>query len=163
MNDRPSEYLESKVNTASPAQLHLMLLEGAIRFGRQAEKALMRDDELNAHPPLMRALDIVEELLASVKHSESDINAKMAQLYAFVFRELTSVYVQFDHKRMAEALQVLDYQRETWRLACDKIAEEGVTEGAEAAPEQAADTKTAAPKPHLGSAQAPTGGLSIEA
>ena len=39
-----SSYLESKVLTAPPHRLHLMLIEGAIRFGRQADEALQRGE-----------------------------------------------------------------------------------------------------------------------
>ena len=35
-----SSYLESKVLTAPPQRKHLMLIDGAIRFGRRADEAL---------------------------------------------------------------------------------------------------------------------------
>ena len=54
-----AQYLESKVLTAPPYRLHLMLIEGAIRFGRQAAEALERGDQVAAATPLMRVVDIV--------------------------------------------------------------------------------------------------------
>ena len=152
-----SEYLEAKVNTASPAQLHLMLIDGALRFGRQAEKGLLRGDEEAAHPPLLRAMDIVGEMLAGVRGGESEVNEKLTKLYEFVYARLTSVYVNTDHKRMAEALRILEYERETWRQACEKAAGEA---SAGKAP------KAFAPKPHLGTtspSQATGQGLSLDA
>ena len=44
-----------------------MLIEGAIRFGRQAEDALQKGDQLGAAGPLLRVIDIVGELLAGVR------------------------------------------------------------------------------------------------
>ena len=43
-----STYLESKVLTAPPQRLHLMLIEGAIRFGRQAEELLRKGERAAA-------------------------------------------------------------------------------------------------------------------
>ena len=61
-----STYLESKVLTASPQRLHLMLIEGAIRFGRQAEESLRKGERAAAATPLLHMIDIVGELLAAV-------------------------------------------------------------------------------------------------
>ena len=155
-NDRNREYLETKVTTASPAQLHLMLIEGAMRFGREAEKAMRRDDQAAAAPYAMRTLEIVEELIAGVRHSQDDINVKMARLYEFVFSRCTSAYVNSDCNMMDEALTVLEYQRDTWRMACEKV----VTEGAQAKPATEGHKKPAAP--HINSAPV-TEGLTLEA
>lgn len=156
---RNREYLEAKVNTASSARLHLMLIEGAIRFGREAEKGLMRGDEQAAHPPLLRAMAVVEEMLAAVRDGDSEINRKLSELYKFVFVRLTSTYVNADHKMMAEALAILEYERETWRLACEK-SDEGAAAGKGSA-EPRAKTPPA-PKPHL-DGLAPSESLSFEA
>ncbi len=126
---------------------------------REAEKGVLRRDEVAYQPPLMRSLDIVGELLAGVRHEATDLNAKLAQLYAFVYARLTTAYVNADKQAMAEALQVLEIERETWRQAVEKLtSEQPAKPGVQA-------RKKPAPKPHLGSApsEAPTTGLSLEA
>ncbi|WP_197526133.1 flagellar export chaperone FliS [Botrimarina colliarenosi] len=173
MTDKNREYLEARIQTASSAQLHLMLLDGAMRFGREAEKGVLRGDDLAYQATLLRTMDIVEELLAGVRHSTDDLNEKLAQLYTFVYARLTSVYVNGDKKMMVEALQILEFQRDTWRQAVEKLATEAKIEmAAEKAPSA---PKVPAPKPHLGAAPAhhsatgqsasglPASGLSIEA
>lgn len=162
MTDQTREYLEAKVQTANSAQLHLMLLDGAIRFAQEAEKGILRGDEVAFHPPLMRAMDIVGELLAGVRHEATDLNAKLAQLYAFIYTRLTSAYVNADKQMIAEALQILNVERETWRQAVAKLGAE--TEAVADAP-AAPPKKARAPKPHLGggvATDAPVG-LSLEA
>ncbi|TWT88212.1 Flagellar protein FliS [Pseudobythopirellula maris] len=159
------DYLESKVNTASPPQLHLMLIEGALRFGRQAEKALLREDEQEAHTPLVKTIDIVCEMVAAVRHSDSEINQKLTRLYEFVLTRLTMVYTQSDHKLMGEALKILEFERETWKQAAELAAT--AIEG-EAPTEKPAEEKSRAPvvAPHLGQAsgaQNASTGLSFEA
>lgn len=166
MTDKNREYLEARIQTANSAQLHMMLLDGALRFAREAEKGVLRAEELAYHAPLMRTMDIVEELLAGVRHSDDELNEKLAGLYTFVYMRLMSVYVNGDKQMMAEALRVLEFQRETWRQAVDKLATETKAE-APAAPTAPLAKKVPAPKPHLGggsvTADIPVGGLSFEA
>ena len=149
MNARtPSDYLAAKVQTASPAQLHLMLIEGALRFLDQAEKAMIREEEVAANAALVRVMEIVEELLAGVRHSEDDINTKLASLYQFVFTQVSLAYVNADRAVVADARRILEFQRETWRQACELIAQE--KSDAPAKP-------MAVPTPHLDSAPASQG------
>lgn len=167
MTDQQREYLEAKVQTANSAQLHLMLIDGALRFGREAEKGILRGEELAFQPPLMRAMEIVGELLAGVRHETTDLNAKLSQLYAFIYARLTSAYVNADKTMIAEALQILEIERETWRQAVEQL---GTGDPSEAPKEAGKSAKKAmAPKPHLEQIPAPTaveapaGGFSIEA
>jgi flagellar protein FliS len=121
-----STYLESKVLTAPPQRLHLMLLEGALRFGRQAEEALQRGDQTGAAGPLLRVIDIVGELLAGVRQGKLDVNKKLADLYWFLFRRVTEAKIHADAAALAEALRLLEYERETWQLVCEKNSATGV-------------------------------------
>lgn len=144
------EYLATKVNTASSAQLHLMLIEGGLRFLDQADKALLREDDVAANAALVRVMEIIEELLVGVRHSTDEINQKLAQLYQFTFAQVGLVYVNHDRTLLGEAQKVLEYQRDTWRQACEKI-------GAESG-----EKPKAVPMPHLNSAPIASG-VSFEA
>jgi flagellar secretion chaperone FliS len=124
----PSQYLESKVLTAPPQRLHLMLIEGAIRFGRQAEEALRRGDTADSAAPLLRTIDIVGEMLSGVRQQESQTNKRLAEFYWFLFRRLAEAKIHSDTTRLAEALKLLEYERETWQLVCDKLATTAPTE-----------------------------------
>lgn len=158
-NPGQREYLEAKVQTASAPQLHLMLIDGALRFGREAEKALLREDDETALPLLRKTMKIVAELLAGVKKGESEVNQKLVQLYQFVYARLTSVYAKSDFKMMAEAIQILEFEQQTWRLACEKVLkEQAVVSNAKASN----SSKAIAPTPHMGMAPSQTG-LSLEA
>jgi flagellar protein FliS len=116
-----SQYLESKVLTAPPQRLHLMLIEGAIRFGRQAEEALKRGDQIAAASPLWRVIDILGEIIAGVRENKGDLNTKVAGVYLFVFRRASEAKINGDAAPLAEALQLLEYERQTWQLVCDKL------------------------------------------
>src|SRR6185436_16963242 len=97
-----SSYLESKVLTATPQRLHLLLIEGAIRFGRQAEEALRRGDEVVAAAPLLRVLDILGELLAGVRKNKNQLTLQIADLYLFLFRQISKAKINADAAPLAE-------------------------------------------------------------
>src|SRR4051794_26239723 len=116
-----SSYLESKVLTAPSHRLHLMLIEGAIRFGRQADEALRRGETIAAAGPLSRVIDIVGELLAGVRENKSELNERLAEVYLFLFRRVSEAKINSDAAAMADALRILEIERQTWLLVCDKF------------------------------------------
>lgn len=118
---RHDNYLESRVLTAPPHRLHLMLIEGALRFGRQAEAAMRAGDLAAAGAPLMRTIDIVGEMLAGVRAGKSEINDKLAGFYWFLFRAACSAKINNDVDKLGEVLGLLEYEQETWQLACDQL------------------------------------------
>ena len=107
--------------TAPPHRLHLMLIEGAIRFGRQAEAALRRGDHAAASAPLMRVIDIVGEMLAGVREAKTELNKKIADFYLYLFRIVAEAKVNDDVEKLAEALRLLEFERQTWQLVCEKL------------------------------------------
>jgi flagellar protein FliS len=117
-----SSYFESKVLTAPPQRLQLMLIEGAIRFTRQAQEAFRLGDRVAASAALLRTIDIVGELLAAARANNTDLNKKVADVYWFLFRRIGEAKINFDAVALAEALRLLEYERETWQLLCDKLS-----------------------------------------
>jgi flagellar protein FliS len=126
-------YLESKVLTAPPQRLHLMLIEGALRFGRQAEEALRQGNQVAASAAMMRVLDIVGEMLTGVRENKSELNQKIADVYWYLFRRVSAAKINADAAALADVLRLLEYERQTWQMACDKLSSTG-TEGAAAKP-----------------------------
>jgi flagellar protein FliS len=118
-----AQYLESKILTAPPQRLHLMLIEGALRFGRQAAESLRAGDRSAASAPLMRAIDIVGEMLAGVRQQKTEVNSRLGELYWFIFQRLSEAKINSDSGKLAEAMKLLEYERDTWQLACDKAAQ----------------------------------------
>lgn len=119
-----SQYLESKVLTAPSHRLHLMLIEGAIRYGREAEIALRTGDVVAADVPSMKMIDVIGELLVGVRQSKTDLNQTIAEFYLFLFRIVGEAKVNDDPDKIAEVLRLLEFERETWQLVCDKLGNE---------------------------------------
>jgi flagellar protein FliS len=121
MSAQHSQYLESKVLTAPAHRLHLMLIEGAIRFARQAEEMLRRGDTSSAAGPLLRVVDIVGEMLAGVREGKSEIHTRLTELYWFLFRRVSEAKIYCDEAMLAEALRLLEFERQTWLAVCEKF------------------------------------------
>jgi flagellar protein FliS len=117
-----NRYLESRVRTASQPELQLMMLDGALRFGQQARKSW--DDDaavLEVDRLVRRVLDIVEELVRSVGGDRTAEATRLEEEYAYAFRQLGAAHLDHDAAAFDKGLELLAFQRETWRLACEKM------------------------------------------
>ena len=148
-----SSYLESNVLTAPPQRLHLMLIEGAIRFGRQAEESLRLGNQVASANAMLRVIDILGELLAGVREKKSALNMKIEELYWYLFRRISEAKIYADAAALGEVLQLLEYERQTWQLVCDKLSS-----GNAAAPPAPSSQAFG-----LSGKQAPKRGFSLEA
>jgi flagellar protein FliS len=123
MNNQVAQnYLRTKVFTATPEQLQLMLYDGAIRFGEQARAALEKRQFDQSFELLSRTQKIIAEMTASLKHDVSpDLCGKLAALYTFVYRKLIEANVEHTIPPLDEALTILRYQRETWVMLLEQL------------------------------------------
>jgi flagellar protein FliS len=118
----PTRYLDARVMTASQPELQLMLLEGALRFGRQAlELWNLETEREQCLRMLARTLDVVEELIRGVASGAAEPSKRLEEEYAFAFRQLALAQLNHDAAPLEGALNVLNFHRETWKLACDKL------------------------------------------
>jgi flagellar protein FliS len=116
-------YLKTKIFTATPEQLQLMLYDGAIRFAEQARAALQQKNWEQSCELLSRAQKIIAEMTASLKHEVApDLCGKLASLYNFVYRKLIEANIEHKLEAVDEALSILRYQRETWVMLLDQLA-----------------------------------------
>ena len=119
------EYLKTKVMTASPEMLTLMLWDGAIRFSEQGKEAIRRKEIEGSYKALTRAQNIVTELSTAMKRDlNPDLCGKLAALYNFIYRRLVEANISKDEKLVDDALEIMRHQRETWVMLMDKLAKE---------------------------------------
>ena len=116
-------YLETQVLTATPQKLRLMLIEGAIRFVHQTEQLWDRERYDDALEALIRAREIVGELMASLDPEKSPLAKQILPLYAFITRRLSEAGIQRSREKLRDALRVLGEERETWSQVCAKFVD----------------------------------------
>jgi len=142
-------YLTTEVMTAPPQKLQLMLIEGAIRFGQQTRDLWREKRDEQALESLVRCRRIVTEIIGSVKPEGEDLARNVRSIYAYLFRLLTEANRERSEKKLADALRILEIERDTWRAICEKLGP--------ASPSVAAGP-SAATQPDL-----PVEGLSLQA
>lgn len=121
MADSSRQYLEAQVFTATPQKLRLMLIDGAIQFAGETVAAWERDDREKGLEALIRTRQIIAELLSGIRVEESDLTRKVASVYLFLMRRLTEAQADRRSDFVAEVISVLEIERETWRLVCEKL------------------------------------------
>lgn len=119
------QYLKTKVMTATPEQLQLMLYDGALRFGEQARMALENKKFEDSYNAIVRMQKILTELTTTLRHElYPDLCGKLASLYNFAYRRLIRANTAHDLTALKEAMDVLRYQRETWTQMMQKMAKD---------------------------------------
>ena len=109
------EYLETQVLTATPYRLHLMVVDGALRFARTGLSAMESGDWETLDLALSRSRDCVSELLSGLRsETPSDLVDSVKSLFAFVYRSLALADPERNPQRIADAIRVLEMHRETW-------------------------------------------------
>ncbi|MED4601262.1 flagellar export chaperone FliS [Paenibacillus validus] len=125
-----NKYLATAVQTATPAQLLIMLYDGAIRFCRLGIQGIKQRKFDDVNYNLCKAQEILREL-AMTANPNMEISENLVKLYDyFVFR-----LIEANTKKVAEpAEEVLGYLvelKETWvqaaKLASAQAA--GITHG----------------------------------
>jgi flagellar protein FliS len=162
-------YFETEVMTATPQKRQLMLLEGAIRLIERTRQHWRADEDVQASDTLIRAQQIITELLSSLNHEVApELTRKVAALYLFVFRRLIDANLHRDEQRLEEALSVLEPQREAWKGVCEELGSTLPSgDGAAASLSLRDPTPQTPPRPSLPldteGAAPPSTGLSLEA
>ena len=110
------EYLETRVMTAAPEELHMMVVDGAVRNAAQAVEALQRNDFETSHFSLNRAREFVIELISGLDESRCEELVDIFKgLFGFVYRNLTDADLYHDAAKAEDALRILRMHRETWQ------------------------------------------------
>lgn len=121
-------YLTNEVLTATPQRLQLLLIDGAIRFARQAEAYWIDGQDREADEALTRSEQIVTELLCGLNpDGDAELVRRVASVYLFIFRTLTTAHLHRDEAKLAEAIRVLEEERETWRQVCERFGSQNAT------------------------------------
>jgi flagellar protein FliS len=123
MNPKAAQtYLRTRVLTATPEQLQMMLFDGALRFCEQAKQAMQKKDYETSFNTISRVQKILCQLTGSLRHDISpDLCGKLAALYNYAYRKLIQASTKRDLESLEEAIRVLRYQRETWALLMDQL------------------------------------------
>ena len=108
-----AQYNNSKVLTASPAELTLMLYEGAIKFCNIAEVAEEKDVE-KAHNNIRKVQNIIG-YLQSTLDTKYPVAQDFINIYDYLFKRLLEANVKKDKEILEEINMHLHSVRDNWK------------------------------------------------
>lgn len=108
-----AKYLETTIQTATPAQLLIMLCDGAIRFSRLAIEAINNKDLQSANMNLIKVQDIISEFVITLDRSAS-VAEQLLKLYEYFNYRLIEANLNKSVAPIQEVLEYLVEMKETW-------------------------------------------------
>ena len=107
-------YANNKITTASPAELTLMLYEGAIKFCNIAIAAIEEKDIQKAHNNIMKVENIIQEFQATLNH-KYPVAKDFDNVYSYLQERLVQANIKKDAEILQEVLGHLRTMRDTWK------------------------------------------------
>lgn len=118
-------YANNKIMTASPADLTLMLYEGAIKFCNIAIVAIENKDIEKAHNNIIKVQKIIEEFRATL-NPKYEVSKDFDNVYTYLLQRLLEANIKKDAEIVEEVLKHLRTMRDTWKEVVTLAAKEGV-------------------------------------
>ena len=121
-----AQYNNSKILTASPAELTLMLYEGAIKFTNIAIMAIEKNDIEKAHNNIKRVERIIEEFRSTLDH-KYPVAEDFDRVYVYLLQRLFEANIKKDKEILEEVNTHLRSMRDTWKevMAANKAKKLG--------------------------------------
>lgn len=110
-----NDYLENQVLTAQPHQLHLMVVDGALRFAKKAAQSIENKNFEEGHFALDKSRDLIAELIGGLDPSKQpEMIEQLKALFVFVYENLNHADVKQEASYVHDAIKVLNIHREAW-------------------------------------------------
>lgn len=110
-----AKYKSVQIQTCSPAQLVLLLLEGVIRFAAEADQAMAQGNRARAGERTGRCHAILEELATGLDMTDTTgLCENLMGVYGFCMRRLVEANLKQDREILAEVPKVIRPIRDGW-------------------------------------------------
>lgn len=113
-NQGYAAYANNKIMTASPAELTLMLYEGAIKFCNLAIAGVEEHDIEKAHKNIRKVENIIAEFQATLNH-KYPVAKEFDNVYTYLQQRLVEANMKKDKEILEEVLGHLRTMRDTWK------------------------------------------------
>jgi len=113
-----SEYKKIDISTAPQGKLVVAMYEGAIRFLDKAVNSLPKKYGIeDAHTNILKAQDIIYELLASLNFDAGDISDRLSAIYTYMNQKLTEANIAKKKEPIIEVIAYLKELKLAWQEA----------------------------------------------
>ncbi len=126
-NNAYTQYNTSKILTAAPAELTLMLYEGAIKFGNIAILSIEQGNLEKTHINIIKMQKIIDEFRITL-NMEYPVAHDFDKVYEYLIKRLVTANIKKDKDIIEEVLTHLRSMRDTWKevMRINKIGMERV-------------------------------------
>ena len=107
-------YQNNKVNTASPAELTLMLFEGAIKFCNIAMIGMEEKNITKTNLNIIKAEKIITHLRSTLDF-KYPVAQEFENVYSYVYDSLVYANIHKDKDKLEEVLEHIREMRDTWK------------------------------------------------
>lgn len=120
-----AKYANNKVTTASPAELTLMLYEGAIKFCNLAKKDMEQGEYGDAIGNVQKARNIIVELQSTLNF-KYPVAKEFDLIYTYIFNLMVEVTTKRNQEALDEVLVQLRELRDIWKQVMKLTKQPGV-------------------------------------
>ena len=128
INQAYAKYNRNKILTASPAELTLLLYEGAIKFCNIAIIGLEQNDIEKVHVNIKKAEDIIVEFQSTLNR-KYPVAEDFDRIYRYIYDLLVEANIKKDKVMLERALEELRGMRDTWKEVMAKTKNSGNAAG----------------------------------
>ncbi len=107
-------YQQNKIATATPAELTLMLYEGAIKFCNIAIMGIEQNDIEKTHNNIRRVEEIIVEFRTTLNF-KYEVAKDFDNVYQYLYDRLVEANIKKDKEILEEVLGHLRGMRDTWK------------------------------------------------
>ncbi len=123
ITDGYQKYKKVEISTASQNRLIVMLYDGAIKF---LESACVSMDKKHgteeAHNNIVKAQEIIYELLSSLNYEAGEIADRLASIYTYMNQKLTEGNISKTKPPILEVIKYLKELKSAWAVVEEKAA-----------------------------------------
>lgn len=129
MNNPYKQYKKTQIDTADQGKLIIMLYDGAIKFINTAID-LMPGNEIDPkdmetiHKNIVKAQDIVSELMTSLNMEVGEISQRLFGIYMYMHNRLIEANINKSQEPLIEIRKYLLELREAWYEAAKNAPQE---------------------------------------
>lgn len=116
LHNAAQTYQSNQVTTATPADLTLMLYNGALKFIKQAKAAIEEKNVIKAHEASLKIQNILYELMSTL-NNEYDISKEFSKLYEYMLQRTIEANMYKDLEILKEVEDLFVQFRDTWKEA----------------------------------------------
>lgn len=107
-------YKENAVNTASQGELSVMLYNGCLKFIKLAKKDIADGDLTAKNTHLIRAQDIIREIMVT-SNMDSKVSNDLMRLYDYLYRQLIEANIHNNVAILEEVEGFVIELRDLWK------------------------------------------------